>query len=151
MRTHEPSTDSSAAPIGAHAKRLPGHCALAIHYVTDWPAAFAELYRLLRPDAVLVVSTQHPTTDWLRKGGSYFDQTLETDTWRLPSGEQHEVSFWREPLTDLCGAATGAGFVIERLLEPRPAESMRTRSSEDYAKLHSDPGFLVLRLRKADR
>lgn len=45
-------------------------CALAIHYVEDRPAAFLELYRVLRPGGALVVSTQHPTADWLRKGTS---------------------------------------------------------------------------------
>ena len=122
-------------------------CALAIHYVADRPAAFAELFRVLRPGGVLVLSTQHPTTDWLRKGGSYFDRVLETDLWNSPDGPR-EIRFWREPLSDLCAAATGAGFVIERIDEPRPAPSMRDRAPEDFAKLEREPGFLVLRLRK---
>jgi hypothetical protein len=45
-------------------------------YVADRSAAFADLYRVLRAGAALVVSTQHPTTDWLHKGGSYFDSVL---------------------------------------------------------------------------
>ncbi|MGH3549043.1 MAG: class I SAM-dependent methyltransferase [Pseudonocardiaceae bacterium] len=55
-------------------------CALAIHYVADRSAAFTELYRVLRAGGALVVSTQHPAVDWLRKGGSYFGSMLETDT-----------------------------------------------------------------------
>lgn len=122
-------------------------CALTIHYVPDRRAAFAELHRVLRTGGALVVSTQHPTTDWLRKGGSYFDRVLEKDTWEwVPGGA--EVSFWREPLSDLCAAATATGLVIDLLLEPRPAESMRARYPEDFAKLDTSPGFLVLRLRK---
>lgn len=124
-------------------------CALAIHYVKDRPAAFAELHRVLRPGGALVVSTHHPTSDWLRKGGSYFDRRLESDTWTLPTGQRQQVSYWREPLADLCAAATDSGLVIERLLEPRPAESMRARSPQDHAKLNTQPGFLVLRLRRA--
>jgi hypothetical protein len=50
--------------------------------------------------------------DWLSKGGSYFQTTLETDIWHIPSGEQ-PVQFWREPLSALCAAATDAGFLIE--------------------------------------
>lgn len=122
-------------------------CALAIHYVDDRPAAFAELYRVLRPGCSLVVSTQHPTADWLRKGGSYFDHVLETDMWRTP-GEPQAVRFWREPLSSLCAAALGAGFVIDLVDEPLSAGTMRARYPEDDAKLRQEPGFLVLRLRR---
>jgi SAM-dependent methyltransferase len=122
-------------------------CALAIHYVADRPAAFAELYRLLRAGAALVVSTQHPTINWLRKGGSYFDSVLETDTWHLPTGDV-QVRFWREPLSQLCAAATSAGFLINQLIEPRPTESMRELFPNDYATLNREPGFLILRLLK---
>jgi SAM-dependent methyltransferase len=124
-----------------------GICALAIHYVSDRRAAFRELHRVLRPGGALVVSTQHPMMDWLRKGGSYFDTVLVSDTWRLAAGGI-QVKFWREPLSALCAAATDAGFVIERLIEPRPTESMRERFPSDFATLERLPGFLVLRLIK---
>ena len=99
-------------------------CALAIHYAADRAVAFAEFCRVLRPEGALVVSTQHPTMDWLRKGGSYFDVKLETDIWRTPAGDQ-PVRFWREPLSALCASATDAGFLIERVIEPLPADTMR--------------------------
>jgi ubiquinone/menaquinone biosynthesis C-methylase UbiE len=122
-------------------------CALAIHYASDRVAAFAEFCRVLRPGGAAVVSTQHPVMDWLRKGGSYFQTTLETDIWRTPSGDQ-PVHFWRESLSSLCRAAADAGFLIERLLEPEPAETMRDRYPEDFEKLTKQPGFLILRLLK---
>jgi SAM-dependent methyltransferase len=122
-------------------------CALAIHYARDRAAAFAEFCRVLRPGGAAVVSTQHPVMDWLRKNGSYFQTTLETDIWPIPSGEQ-PVHFWREPLSALCAAATDAGFLIEKLIEPIPAESMRERYPEDYERLSKEPGFLILRLLK---
>ena len=120
-------------------------CALAIHYVADRHATFAEFHRVLRPGGAVVVSTQHPTTDWIRKGGSYFDRVLETDAWAMQSG-RHEVQYWREPLSDLCAAATDAGFVIQRLVEPRAPEIMRQRWPAEYEKLARRPGFLALRL-----
>jgi SAM-dependent methyltransferase len=122
-------------------------CALAIHYASDRGVAFAEFWRLLRPGGALVVSTQHPVMDWLRKGGSYFQTVLETDIWRLPSGDQ-VVQFWRESLSTLCAAATDAGFVIEKLIEPTPAETMRESYPLDYEQLSREPGFLILRLLK---
>jgi SAM-dependent methyltransferase len=118
-------------------------CALAIHYGSDRAAAFAEFCRVLRPGGAAVVSTQHPVMDWLRKNGSYFQTTLETDIWPSPAGEQ-PVHFWREPLSALCAAATDAGFLIE----PIPAESMRERYPEDYDRLSKEPGFLILRVLK---
>jgi SAM-dependent methyltransferase len=122
-------------------------CALAIHYADDRGAAFAGFFRVLRPGGAVVVSVQHPVMDWLRKGGSYFGATLETDTWRGPFGDQ-PVRFWREPLSALCASATGAGFLIEQVIEPLPAESMRERYPDDYRKLATEPGFLILRLVK---
>jgi SAM-dependent methyltransferase len=122
-------------------------CALAIHYAADRAVAFAEFCRVLRPGGALVVSTQHPTMDWLRKGGSYFDVKLETDLWRTPSGDQ-PVRFWREPLSALCASATNAGFLIEKVIEPLPADTMRERYPDDYEKLTREPGFLILRLVK---
>jgi ubiquinone/menaquinone biosynthesis C-methylase UbiE len=122
-------------------------CALAIHYASDRTAAFAEFWRILRPGGAAVISTQHPVMDWLRKGGSYFQTALETDIWHTRSGDQ-PVQFWREPLSALCTAATDAGFLIEKLIEPVPAETMRERYPEDHERLSKEPGFLILRLLK---
>ena len=47
--------------------------ALVIHHLDDRVAALRALHRILRPDGALVVSTNHPTADWMRLGGSYFD------------------------------------------------------------------------------
>src|SRR5215471_4181567 len=51
----------------------------------------------------------------------------------------------------LCTAATDAGFLIEKLIEPVPAETMRERYPEDYEQLSKEPGFLILRLLKPAR
>lgn len=125
-------------------------CALAIHYAPDLSTVFGEFYRVLRPGGRLVVSTQHPTTDWLRKGGSYFETTLETDSWVLAT-RPTPIQYWRVSLTEVCSAATDTGFVITRLVEPRPAEAMRARWPDTYAKLNREPGFLILQLQKCDR
>ncbi|MCU1688478.1 MAG: Methyltransferase type 11 [Jatrophihabitantaceae bacterium] len=125
-------------------------CALAIHYVEDRGSALGELHRVLRPGGRLVLSTQHPTTDWLRKGGSYFAVAQETDTWSLETGGTQSVVFWREPLQSLCDAAADAGFLIQRVIEPRPAESMRAHDPEEFDTLMMRPGFLILSLLKME-
>jgi|SRR5579862_266933 len=122
-------------------------CALVIHHVDDRNECFRELFRVLRPGGHVVLSTHHPTTDWLRKGGSYFETKEEEDTWDR-NDRTHVLRFWREPLTALCAAIAEAGFLIERLVEPLPAPTMRERSPEHWEKLQREPGFLVLRLVK---
>jgi len=124
--------------------------ALGIHYAADRAAAFRELHRVVRPGGAVVLSTQHPTADWLRWGGSYFDVSLVDDVWRR-DGVDYTVRFWREPLTTLCAAATDAGFLIERLVEPAPDESMRELWPDDWATLQREPAFLLLRLLRPER
>jgi len=57
----------------------------------------------------------------------------------------------REPLSALCADATDAGLLIEKLIEPVPAETMRERYHEDHEQLSKEPGFLILRLLKPAR
>lgn len=122
-------------------------CALVIHHLDDREAFLRELFRVLRRGGHVVLSTQHPTTDWLRKGGSYFETRVEEDLWHR--GERtFRVRFWREPLTALCAAVADAGFLIERLVEPLLAPSMRERWPDDWETLRREPGFLLLRLLK---
>lgn len=120
--------------------------ALMIHYLDDPLPMLRELHRVLTGDGCLIVSTQHPTTDWLRKGGSYFDTKLESDSWR-DGDEAFEVSYWRMPLTDLAALFDAAGFVIDRLVEHQPSEEIRTVDPEEFEILATRPGFIAFRLR----
>lgn len=122
-------------------------CALVIHYVADRAAVFSEFYRVLRGGGRAIVSTQHPTADWLRKGGSYFETKEEEDVWTTPTGP-HRVRFWREPLTTLCDSATSCGFLIKRIVEPLPEPEMQDQWPNDWSQLTTTPGFLILELLK---
>jgi 2-polyprenyl-3-methyl-5-hydroxy-6-metoxy-1,4-benzoquinol methylase len=116
--------------------------ALVIHHVDDRRALLRELFRVLRPGGRLVLSTHHPMEDWRRLGGSYFDVELVEEVWR----DDWDVRYWRQPLTATCAEATGAGFLIERLVEPQPSEDLRRRFPEVHAKLAERPAFVMLRL-----
>jgi hypothetical protein len=72
---------------------------------------------VLRPGGALVLSRLHPTGDWLRHGASYFDVRLIHETW----SKRWQVHYWLAPLETTCEEIFQAAFLIERLLEPRPA------------------------------
>jgi SAM-dependent methyltransferase len=118
--------------------------ALVIHHVDDRVGALREIHRVLKSDGALVVSTHHPTRDWLRGGGGYFEVKVVEETW----SRGWQVRFWRQPLTETCAEFYEAGFVIERLVEPRPVAAMAEQYPEDYAKLEREPGFIMFRLVK---
>lgn len=120
--------------------------ALALEYVDDRVSALRELHRVLTPEGVLVVSEQHPTADWLRRGGSYFDVELVAETW----SKGWELRYWQQPLERTCEDFAAAGFVIDRLLEPRPTPEMADVYPEQFRELEHGPGFIIFRLTKRD-
>ncbi len=116
--------------------------ALAVEYVDDRVALLRELRRVLRPWGALVLSRLHPTGDWLRHGGSYFEPRVVEETW----SRGWEVRFWTWPLETFVEELHEAGFLVERLLEPRPVDAAREQRPEDHARLHREPtGFLAVR------
>jgi SAM-dependent methyltransferase len=117
---------------------------LVLHYVEDWDAMLAELARVLRPGGLLVFSTHHPFMDWREfERPSYFDTELLEDEWDVG-----KVTFYRRPLSAMAHSLAGAGFVIERLVEPRPTEEYRRARPDWYERLMTNPWFLVIRARR---
>ncbi|MFI0462782.1 class I SAM-dependent methyltransferase [Saccharopolyspora sp. 5N102] len=118
--------------------------ALAVEYLDDRVAALREFRRVLRPGGALVMSRMHPTGDWLRHGGNYFEPRVVEETW----SRGWRVRFWTTPLEMTCEELFQAGFVIERLLEPRPAPAGAAINAAAYDRLHREPsGFLAIRAR----
>ena len=122
-------------------------CALAYHYVSNRSGFLHEARRMLRPGGRLVISTHHPTSDWRRLGGSYFDVRAVTEVW----SKGWEITAWRMPLTQLTEEFAAAGFLIERLVEPLPEPAMRESHPDTYDKLSTEPAFILFRLVCADR
>ena len=118
---------------------------LVIHHLDNRVAALREVARVLRAGGRLVVSTHHPTGDWLRHGGSYF--TVEKIHERRRE-RGWPVAYWRQPLQATCDEFTAGGFLIERVHEPRPSAAMHERYPDDAANLSINPGFVVFALLK---
>jgi SAM-dependent methyltransferase len=119
-------------------------CALVLNYLDERVGALRELRRVLRPQGALVVSTTHPMHDWQRLGGSYFAVAPVEES--LHPDRDWPVRAWRRPLTAVCEEFHAAGFVIERLVEPRPSPEMAERFPEHHARLERSPAFVAFRL-----
>lgn len=119
---------------------------LMIHYLRHLEPVFAELCRVLKPGARFVFSTHHPMNEYPgdSTSGVYFDTEPVEQVW----GELGSVRFYRRPLSDVTEALAASGFVIERLIEPKPTTAFREASPEAYERLLKAPNFLLIRARK---
>jgi SAM-dependent methyltransferase len=147
-RQRVPSGEFRVHDLADRLDWLPDHSvdlvlfALALEYVDDRTSTLRELRRVLRPDGALVLSRQHPTGDWLRHGGSYFDVRVIEEVW----SKGWRVRYWLVPLERTCEELHEAGFLIERLLEPRPKAEAADIDRVRYEHLLREPtGFLAIR------
>ncbi|GII95152.1 class I SAM-dependent methyltransferase [Sinosporangium siamense] len=117
-------------------------CALVLHHITRRAQLLGELRRVLRPGGWLLISTTHPTADWVHFGDSYF-----TDEWvDLPVGGPLSIHYQRATLEMFLTEVLSAGFVLERLIEPVPVPSLREVDPAAYEKLTRRPSFVGVRL-----
>lgn len=114
---------------------------LVLHYLQDWRGPFAEFARVLRPCGRLVFSTHHPFMDWrVFDLPDYFATVEVEDDWDIG-----KVRFWHRPLTRIVDDLQATGFVVERLVEPRPEPAMAKADPERHARLMREPWFLLVR------
>jgi SAM-dependent methyltransferase len=123
--------------------------ALVLDYVADWAGVMGEFFRVLRQPGHFVFSVGHPFDEFFdhHPGGNYFDVELVDYEWR-GFGPAVRVPYYRRPLGAMLNALLGAGFVLERLVEPQPVPQFQEHDPADYAKLMRQPGFICFRARK---
>ncbi|MEU4604892.1 class I SAM-dependent methyltransferase [Kribbella sp. NPDC023972] len=119
--------------------------ALVYHLIHGREQLLAEVRRVLRPGGILLVSTTHPAADWSWFGGSYFDEERVEAQWQ---GSRFTHTYWRMTLETFLGELLGAGFTLERLVEPRATEDARQIDPRRFDKTQTTPFFLAVRLRR---
>lgn len=124
-------------------------CSLALDYVEDLAPAFAEFHRVARAGGRLVFSMGHPMRDWAdprtRGDAGYF----ATNRWGMHWGGFGEpapfVESYRRPLQDILNGLSGAGWRLDRFVEPLPVAEMATIDPGHFAELSRSPAFICVR------
>jgi SAM-dependent methyltransferase len=123
---------------------------LVLDYIEDWGSVFKEFSRLLVRGGCLVFSVGHPFGDYLAfKADDYFKTELVQWEWR-GFGFPVVVPCYRRPLQAILDPLLAAGFILDRLLEPKPTGQFRQADPKDYEKLMKQPGFLCIRAIKKE-
>ncbi|HMK10977.1 MAG TPA: methyltransferase domain-containing protein [Acidimicrobiales bacterium] len=117
---------------------------LVYHHINDRAGLLSEIRRVLRPGGWLVLSTSHPTSDWLQSGGSYF-AVERVDAFFDGLGGRWRVPFWRLPMGALLDEVISAGLVLDRLVEPVPPADRASVSPRMYRRLTLEPAFVAIR------
>lgn len=120
--------------------------ALVLHYLRDLTSPLRELHRVLVPGGTLLFSTHHPTCEAERLEAAgvpvrYFETEPVEEDWTGIG----RVRFFRRPLTAWFEALSGAGFHVDRVVEPVPTEAFARAHPEKYARLLRRPAFLIVR------
>ena len=128
--------------------------ALALDYVKDWAAVFSEFFRVLREPGLLIFSAGHPADEFFEHhpDGNYFEiEQVEMEFNWEAFGVHVRVPFYRRPLGAMLDPLLETGFILERLLEPKPIPEFKEHDPTDYEKLMRQPGFICFRARKGRR
>lgn len=123
--------------------------ALVLDYIKDWDRVFSEFHRILRKSGLLVFSVEHPFAKFAQQGkGNYFNTELVVTQW-AGFGIRIQMPSYRRPLSEMIMPLVRSGFVVEKIIEPRPTEEYKYKDPEGYESLCRQPGFLCVRARKS--
>lgn len=133
---------------------------LAIHYVEDYAGLVRAVHDLLNPGGVFVFSQEHPINTcfsggerWTKDGrgeklyanlSNYSVDGERESRWFVDGVKKYHRTF-----SSVLNGLIGAGFAVERLIEPVPDAAMLAAHPEHRDLLHK-PDFLLIKARKAD-
>ena len=101
---------------------------LVLDSIGDWRPVFREFSRVLEPGGHLVFSCGHPMSDHrlvrrkVDPGSDYFRTEYFAMEWTGFGEPKPTIHSYRRSLGETLNPVIEAGFVLERLVEPRPTE-----------------------------
>ncbi len=132
---------------------------LVLHYIEDYKGVLKNLNRLLVPGGEFVFSQEHPLATaysggerWTRDGNgrklhvNLADYSVESErdtTWFVDN-----VKIYHRTFSTVINDLIDAGFIIEKVVEPKPSEEILEKYP-DYYDLFHKPDFLLVKARKA--
>jgi SAM-dependent methyltransferase len=131
----------------------------ALLYVQDIERCFAEVNRVLAPGGQFAFSVQHPFDTMTSEdlpitvARSYFEGEEDWE-WDFPEhGVKADFRSWSRPVSEWFAALQGAGFTVERILEPAPPPFKEPETFFEqrysYEKVRMVPQTLIYSARKA--
>lgn len=123
-------------------------CSLVFHYLRDWQTLLRELFRVLKNDGRVLITTHHPLAMYLYlKPDSYYNFKLIEDTWGKPENK-FKVRYYIRPLTDVLRPLLKSEFKIGCIEEMQPEKILSDTHPKIYERLTKQPGFLYIELVK---
>lgn len=121
---------------------------LVLDHIEDWSPVFREFHRILAPAGRVVFSAAHPHFDaeYYRTGRYHEIEPVEP-IWK-GFGPPIGMPSYRRPLALFFSPLIDAGFLVERVLEPKPVEAMRASDPSRFERLMHRPSFLAVRAGK---
>ncbi len=119
--------------------------ALAITYVMDLECLFSKFNKVLKDGGWFVFSTEHPFFKYnYFEIENYFNAKKVKAKWTGFAEEVIMTSYYHS-LSDITDALSNSGFVIERLIEPKPTKQFEKANKEQYDNLMKFPLFICFK------
>jgi ubiquinone/menaquinone biosynthesis C-methylase UbiE len=122
---------------------------LAITYIKDHTTLFSEFRRMLKLNGWLVFSTEHPFFSYRFFNIDNYFETKEVSCDWHGFDKVVRMSSYYHSLGEISEALSTNGFLIEKILEPKPIEQFEVADKAGYDKLMKFPLFICMRARKA--
>ena len=118
---------------------------LVFHYIEDWGGLFSEMSRLLQDSGHLIFSSYHPFDIPKARRARYFATELVNLDFRGFEAPPSDVEVYVRPLTGMVDPLYGAGFLVEKMVEPQPTPQCEKDYPDDYQRMCTFPRFVCIR------